>query len=263
MQEGAGRLVVHDLERGTVRKTFGRGPDAQALAEEEFIRLERFRAALDHLPNVASPRPIELAPGASPSLEMAFLPGKPLCELLSGAELDQDLRIELLGAMKAAIAAHVELLGEPYHDFNFSNVLYDSETGTVGFVDLGRPQYAPPHEPEASDYEVTLGRLLASVVFESARPQRLRRRRLHRQAAGLAVDLVGLVQANGHTVRTASLLRVARDTYARNTFGRRSLTRSVWYATIGWALGQRVAVGGQTFVPPSLISTRRASSSAV
>ncbi len=235
---------------GAVRKTFHGGPVDQraALAAAEFTRLERFAAALTDVPGAACPRPLELL-SVPPGLRMEHAPGVDLFELLGREPLAAATRARLAQTMAAAITAYVGALGEPLPDFKFDNVLYDAPAGTLTFVDLGPPQDAVPAAGGLSAYEITLGDLLGSIVFQSARPRNALPRARHAEAAALAVAVHGaLVSAGAAPLRTAELVRAAEAAYRRCALGR-SLRRDAWYATAGWVLGRRIALGGATFGP--------------
>jgi len=235
-----------------VRKTFHDGPVAgrQAMARCEFARLERFAAALEDVPGAACPRPLELLTDP-PGLRMQRAAGVDLFAFLRHHRLGAPLRERLATTMAAAIGAYVRALGEPCPDFKFDNVLFDPLDATLTFVDLGAPQDAVAPETGLSPYEVTAGDLLGSVIFQSARPGRLRHRRQHAETAALAAAVVRALEgAGGVPLRPAELGRAAEAAYRRCAFGR-SRRRSAWYATAGYALGRRVRIGPATVGPPA------------
>lgn len=251
LQEGFGRLVVLEGDRGVVRKTFHEGTTElrQELARAEFDRLRRFSAALVDVPGAACPRPLELL-SEPPGLRMEWAPGVCLLEFLRHHAVDNRTRDRLAATMAAAVRAYVEALGEPYHDFKFDNMLYDAAGGRLTFVDLGLPQDALPPDPRASAYEITMGNFLGSVVFQTARPKYLLNRRQHRSTVMLASAVVAALARDGEAeMRPAHLVGAARAAYLRCTFGRGSVRRSAWYGTVGYALGRRMRLGEATFGP--------------
>jgi hypothetical protein len=155
----------------------------------------------------------------------------------------------MVRTITAALNAYIGAVGEPYYDFKPDNILYDAATGLVAFIDLGLPTYWRPPRPGHSFHEVSLGTLMASVVFETARPRHVALARLHRQIGELAVDLVAAVRASGAVVRAPNLLRVAEDAYLDNTLYRGGLARTAWYATVGFALGRRLNLPDGKFAP--------------
>jgi hypothetical protein len=233
-----------------VRKTFHVGPQAVRArqAQEELTRLERFAASLEDVPGVACPRPLELL-SDPPGLRMAHAPGANLFALLGGRLIDASARERLATPIAAAVAAYVGALGEPLPDFKFDNLLYDAATDTLTFVDLGAPQDAVAPAPGLSPYEISAGDMLASVVFQSARPRHALERRRHAHSVALAVAVVRALRATGAgPLRDAELAAATAAAYRRCAFGR-SARRSAWYATAGYALGRRIALGSVTVGP--------------
>jgi hypothetical protein len=233
-----------------VRKTFHAGPRElrDDEARSEFARLERFAATLESVPGAACPRPLELL-ADPPGLRMVHAAGVDLFGLLGRERLDAATREQLAATMAAAVVAYVRELGEPLPDFKFDNILYDAGAGTLTFVDLGPPQDAVAPERGLSDYEITVGDLLGSVIFQSARPQYALARRRHAETVALAVAVVRALRAAGaQPLRDAELVRAGRAAYRRCAFGR-SVRRSAWYATAGRVLGRRIALGEATVGP--------------
>ena len=233
-----------------MRKTFHDGPQAVGarLAQEEFARLERFAAALEDVPGAACPPPLELLSGP-PGLRMAHAPGANLFALLGDRLIDATACERLAAPIAAGVVAYVGALGEPLPDLKFDNLLYDAATDTVTFVDLGAPQDAVAPAPGLSPYEISGGDMLASVVFQSARPRHVLDRRRHAQSVALAVAVVRALRAAGAgPLRDAELAAATTAAYRRCTFGR-SAQRSTWYATAGYALGRRIALGSVTVGP--------------
>jgi hypothetical protein len=180
---------------------------------------------------------------------MAHAPGTNLFELLGGRLIDGAARERLATPIAAAVGAYVGALGEPLPDFKFDNLLYDAATETVTFVDFGAPQDAVAPAPGLSPYEISVGDMLASVVFQSARPRHALDRRRHAQSVALAVAVVGALRAAGAgPLRDAELAAATTAAYRRCALGR-STRRNAWYATAGYALGRRIALGSVTVGP--------------
>lgn len=233
-----------------MRKTFHDGPRAEdeRRAREEFGRLERFAEALAGVPGAACPRPLELLTDP-PGLRMAHAPGENLFELLGRRRVDAATRDRIATTTAAAVGAYVAALGEPLPDFKFDNLLYDEPTETLTFVDLGAPQGALAPDPGLSAYEVCAGDMLASVVFQSARPRLALHRRQHAQSVALSVAVVRALRAAGAApLRDAELVRAERAAFRRCAYGR-SAPRDAWYAVAGYVLGRRIALGPVTVGP--------------
>ncbi|MGY1688910.1 hypothetical protein [Geodermatophilus sp. SYSU D01105] len=172
---------------------------------------------------------------------MSRIEGQPLMDHLARTELHDERLGELAAAVATALRVYVEAVREPYHDLKLDNVMLQP-SGALAFLDFGRPQGHVPSEDRVDDalYESSVANLLASLVFESARPKRLVRRRLHRQSAAMATALVVALADRGTALHPERLVHEARRAYLRSTFGRRSVARTAWYATVGWAVGRRV-----------------------
>jgi hypothetical protein len=250
LQEGFGRLVVLEEERGTVRKTFSGCPreEGRALARAELTRLRVLETALGSVPGASCPHALELVDSPAPGLRMTFADGENLVGVLARPVPGENLQA-MVRTIAAALRAYVDALGEPYHDFKFDNVLHDATTGVLTFVDLGLPQDWRPPAPAHTPLEVSLGQLLGSVVFETARPVHVARRHLRRQIGDLAVGVVAAVVASGEAVRHDHLAHATRDAYLRATFHRRIPSRTAWYATVGYARGRRLRLPGGVISP--------------
>ena len=253
LQEGFGRRVVLEADGRSVRKTFHDGTmlERQRLADEEMSRLVRFRAALTQVPGATCPEPLGPVEGAPPGFRMSWIQGEHLMEHL-------DRRAEYAGrpadigvTIAAALMAYVEAVGEPYHDLKHDNILV-RPSGELAFLDLGLPQDYVPPDPADSPYEASVANLLASLVFESARPKWLLHRRLHRQSALLAEALVAALRDSGATVRGDRLFAAAKRAYLRVTFHRGRPSRTAWYATVGWVAGRGVRLPEGRFRPVPL-----------
>jgi len=234
----------------TVRKTFHRGPQAarERQAREEFARLQRFAAALAGVPGVGCPRPLELL-ADPPGLRMAYVPGTNLFELLGGRRIDAAAGARLAELIAAGVAAYVGALGEPLPDFKFDNLLWDDGAATLAFVDFGPPQDAVAPAPGLSPYEVSAGDMLGSVVFQSARPRHALDRGRHARSVALAVAVVRALRAAGAgPLRDGELAAATSAAYRRCALGRNA-RRTAWYATAGYALGRRIALGSVTVGP--------------
>jgi len=242
--------VVLEADGRTVRKTFHGGtPDGRRRsADEELFRMARFRAALPEGAGVTCPRPRGPVDTPDPGLRMSWIAGEPLIEYLARRVLRDDEIARLASIIATGLRTYIDAVGEPYHDFKLDNMLVEP-SGAVAFVDFGLPDRHVPPDPGHSPYEVSMGSLLGSLVFESARPKQLVRRLLHRQSAAVAVALVVELRDGGATLRGDHLSAAARRTYVRSTFGRCSRAHSAWYATVGRTAGYRVRLPEGRFGP--------------
>jgi hypothetical protein len=97
--------------------------------------------------------------------------------------------------------------------------------------------------PTASPLEVSLGNLIGSTVFQSARPTWVTRRRQHRQAGALCASLVEGVLAS-NPVDVGRLAVAARAAYLRSA-APGAWYRRLWYASMGPLVAHRARVGGR------------------
>jgi len=249
LQEGHGRLVELEPDGATVRKSFPGLPDAEACeaAAAELDRLERFAAALDRVPDAVCPAPLGLVDQPAPGLRMSRLEGESLVDVLTGRPL-ADLQLDRFGTLiAAALDAYVKATGEPYHDLKFDNVLVAGDG--LGFFDLGMPQHWEPADPAHSPHEVSLGNLLASALFEIARPRHVLRLRLRRQASTLARGVVSATLASGIPLDTTHLVAATDAAYVRATYRAGGLVRKAWYGTVAYATAPRLRIAGATIAP--------------
>jgi hypothetical protein len=245
LQQEPGRTVA--LEDGglIVRKTFHGADRAQLaqMAAREIDRMARFREALDGIDSATCPRPVELGGGPEPFLRMERARGVPMQDHLASEPWDR-ARYDRVGhVLREALTRYVETFGEPYWDFILRNMFYDPGRDLVTFLDFGVPTiYLPALDRLArhAPMEVSLGGLVASAVFESARPRRMRRRLEHRQAATLAAVVLErcLAASDGLPLSRAGVHTVAFTTYglaaAGGGWGRRQ-----WYRWYGATLGRQ------------------------
>jgi hypothetical protein len=252
LQRSVGRTVVLEEGGKVVRKTFtGEEPGALLrLAEAERSRLERFADALAEVPGAGCPRPLEVRAGTVVDLRMERAPGLPLLEVLRRRRLPDALRIRLAEIAGTAVIRYVAAVGEPYHDFQFDNMLFDGATGTVTFLDLGLPDGSHAVPCDVSPLEVTLGNLVGSTMFQSARPKWALAVRQHRQAATLCAAIVeNVARAPGVRVSGEHLQACTRAAYGRSAFKEGRAGR-LWYSSVGYALARRPSMLGIRFSPP-------------
>ena len=246
------RTVVVEGNGEVVRKTFhGGDPEVlRQLAEVECVRLSRFREALAGVPHATCPRPLGVEPGSAPSLRMERCLGLPLLSRLRAGDLDAGTMRTIAVTAASAVIAYVRDLGEPYHDFQFDNMLYDERSGVVTFLDLGLPDGGGNCPPTATALDMSLGNLVGSTMFQSARPKWMLRIRQHRQAEQLCSAVVarsaqpGIVPVSPRGLREAALAA-----YARSAF-QAGVMRRAWYAGAGHVLARRPTILDGTVAPP-------------
>jgi hypothetical protein len=253
LQKGHGRRVVREAGGQTVRKSFSTGSRAESeqAAAEELSRLVRFSAALVDVPGADCPRPLGPVLAPEPGYLMSWVEGEILVDHLSRRVVPEEELREMGRTIARALGAYVTAVQEPYSDLKLGNILV-GPGGVLTFVDFGPPQdYEVPPGSETA-YETSVGNLLASLVFESARPRSFLHRRMHRQGAVVATALVHALREAGRPLREDLLIASARRAYRRSTFGRRSLTRTAWYATAGRAIAISVRTPAGLVGPASL-----------
>lgn len=240
LQQGSGRRTVREADGVAVRKTFTAGSleERIRMADDELARLDRFHAALAGVPGATCPRPLGRIDGPAPGYRMSWVEGEDLAVHLDRRRVP-DAELARMGrTIAVALRAYVAALGEPYYDLKIGNVLV-APTGDLGFVDVGLPEGAVPPVAEDTAYEVSVGNLLASMVFDSGRPLYFFRRRYHRQSGVVAAALVAALQDAGRPLHSDHLLAETERAYRRNTFGRGSPVRTLWYASVGRLVGRR------------------------
>lgn len=247
-----GRTVVVEEGGGAVRKTFF-GDDPRALlrlAEAEFGRLQQFHRALGDVTGAGSPRPIEIRSDPEVVIRMERAPGRPLLDVLRHRDLAPDLVERLAAVAAAAVTRYVDALGEPYADFQFDNMLFDEASEGLTFLDLGPPDGGHPPPPGSPALELTLGNLIGSTVFQSARPRWALASRQHRQAVALCSRIVERVDRfEGRALAPGDLHACAVAAYQRCAF-KEGWAGWIWYRSVGYFLARRPRILGLRFSPP-------------
>ncbi len=163
--------------------------------------------------------------------------------------MDSRLRRRLTVVAARAVVTYVQTIGEPYHDFQFDNVLFDPASDSLIFVDFGLPDHKGPSPPGSTALEISLGNLLGSTVFQSARPRWVLQRRQHREAADLCTAIVDQVMMDvGESISMERMLVEATGAYRRSAFPGRG-SRQAWYSTVGYLVGRRLRIGEVAFGP--------------
>jgi hypothetical protein len=239
LQQDRNQTVILEEDGITVRKVFhGSEPGvASELAARELDRMQHFARALSDLPFATCPRPLELIPGERPQIRMERARGIPLQDHLNGASWEPGLDRHLAETLRSALIRYVQTFDEPYWDFIFRNMFYDPESRVVTFLDFAVPRlYLPALDSfmRHSPLEISMGSLLASSIFEAARPKRMSRLREHRRAYRLAIATLDdlLQNADGLVLTTAGARQAALTAYGLAT-GYGSLARRNWYRYMG------------------------------
>ena len=263
LQRSAGRRVVLE-PGGVIAKHFADADPGTAIAaaQREFDRLTRFHAALRDAGGATCPAPIELTWGSHPVIRMQQATGMPLSEYLGRQELSDRRCDDLAGRMANALRVYVSTFNEPYYDFHLRNTLYDPGASTPGppsdgllvLLDFGIPLPEPFEESMVRLYtpiEVSLGNLVCSTVFESARPLHWFRARQHRQA-GRLVSAVLRAFSDGEGGEPVSMVTVRsafRARYAAVAYGG-SQASFAWYSTVGFVLARDLSMALARSQPP-------------
>jgi hypothetical protein len=201
-----------------------------------------YHNVLDSVDYATCPRSIEVGLGDEPYVRMEAARGIPLQDLLNSRQWKHELYDHVATVLAQALVAYVDHFAEPYWDFIFRNMFYAEEERLVTLLDFGIPRLYLPVMAELVQLpplEVSLGSLVASSVFESARPKHLRRQREHRRAPILAALVLARVQdlRSVDAVRPDVVVHVARTAY-RLASGHGGVARRVWYRTCGRAFAR-------------------------
>jgi hypothetical protein len=259
LQEGGGRRITVEPGGKVVHKSFSGLPpeEARRQARSEYERLQSLAAAIRVVPGAASPQPLELVSAPVPGIRMELLGGEPLVDVLAKSVTDPGWRRGLATTMVRALRAYVDAVGEPYPDFQFNNMLWDRSSRVLGFVDVGEPDRGRPLPGGTSPFEAGIANLVASTVFQSARPRWLGRRRQHRQAVALCAEAVAIALSEPNGPDPGRLRAAARAVYVREAYGG-GLLASTWYGSVGYVAGRRVTAPGLRFGPVPPHRLRRA-----
>lgn len=251
LRVGADRIVTVDRQRNIAEKMFV-GPDAGSslgTAKLEMRRLHFLNTATASVVGAASPRPLEIVEGPRPTLRMTAVAGRPLLEVLRSGPVEARRLAAIAAVAAATLRAYVAASHEPYLDFQFDNMTYDETSETIGFVDVGTPDQGSTSAAGAGPLDASLGHLIGSTIFQSARPGWLIRQRQHRQAAHLCSQIARQVdQAVPGGLAWRAVGDAASDTYRRcATYG--GWSKRLWYASGGYLLARRIRIGQRRFGP--------------
>ena len=235
LQQEPGRTVALEAGGLVVRKTFhGADSDRQRLlATREFEHMLRFSTALARVENAMCPQPLELVVGAETYVRMERVKGLPMRDELNLSRWDVDAYRRIADILTRALMCYVETFAEPYWDFIFRNMFYDPVDHQVTFIDFGVPELYTPVLDEFSSVqplEVSLGGMVASSIFESARPKYVTRQREHRQAPALAEAVLRRCQETAlpGVLSMDRVMSVARTAYGLASSGG-GVLRESWY----------------------------------
>ena len=239
LQREPGRTVTLEADGSTVRKTF-HGDDLWSLgqlAAREFERMSAFHDVLQDVDGAACPAPLDLVLHPEPYLRMERAAGMPLQDHLAQNVWEPERYGRVAGIMASALLRYVGTFAEPYWDFILRNMFYDPAAEAVTFLDFGIPTIYEPILAElrtTHPVDVSLGGLVASSVFEAARPRRLVRRLEHRQAPQLALAVLErcLEDPDGLDVSGEGVRKAAHAAYGVAGSGG-PWSRRLWYRGVG------------------------------
>jgi hypothetical protein len=251
--EPHGAVVVDDNQRIVTKSYFGDDrPTLLKVAATEFERQDKFWRSLQANDVISCPRPLELIEAPCPQIRMEFARGRPISTHLRDVELSPAELEWLADVLVGALASYVRTTKEPYYDFHLRNMLYSSSDRRVSFVDFGIPQRLEHSLHELGDlspFEISLGNLVAGVVFESARPRSFYRLRQHRQALRLCSALLERsLDVDGGGVDLGKVRQAANVAYMASVYWGPAV-RQGWYRLLGPLLARRFALRGVRFGP--------------
>lgn len=229
LREASDRLVELVGDGATVRKEYrGSDPGVQwRSAREEYARLEALWRHLGTFPGLACPRPISLDPGPPPSLCMSIAPGTPLLEVLQRPCAITRRRAAAV-RMADAIEAFVACLGVAWDDFHLRNLRYRDNDGLLSIIGVGpTPDVIDLTDP----FNTSVGKLIAGIAFEAARPRGIWRRRLRTQSIEVAQLMVAELRRRGRDLPADAVRTVVVERYDELT--RDGAVRRAWYRTAG------------------------------
>lgn len=250
-------VATGPADRGIVKTFSGEPAELQhKLALREFERLRDFSRVLLDVEGASCPEPLELVTGHRPQLHMTRAPGVTLLVVLRERAVGAELRDHLAHVSAQALEAYLATFHEPYWDYQFDNMLYDERSDLLTFIDFGIPPGDRAPSAERSARAVSLGNLIGSTIFQSARPAWILHRRQHRQALALCSAIAVRVLAE-EPRQIGDVARFARAAYVRSAWQGRWYRR-LWYLAAAPFLGGRVRVHQTSFAPwPWPVSSSR------
>src|SRR5262249_2592050 len=143
---------------------------------------------------------------------------------------------EIANRIAAGLELYTGEFAEPYYDCSFQNILFDSASGTVTFLDFGIPG-----RDEAADTDSPLDRSVGALVgwacYDMVRPARLLAR-----VGGYMMVLRAVVRALEGRISRAAVEHHALRAYQRLSAAG-SPARRRYYAGVGRRIVERRLAG--------------------
>lgn len=173
--KGATGLIFLEENGHVVRKVFNTGSLESDLncARREFEYQSRFWQSLRGLQAVCCPRPLELTEDEPVTLRMEACSGITLQTYLLECRPREDELSLIAQRIAQGLLIYLETFGEPYYDFNFSNILYEPSCGRLTLLDFGKTLRLHKIEKailQVPPLEFSLGWALGSLLYELSRP---------------------------------------------------------------------------------------------
>lgn len=230
---GTQASVELDPETLLVRKTFldGGDGDPSVLVEQEYRYLSRFSNALVGNPYVRCPEPIRAEPETG-TLWMTFCPGRRLDELLvnGGGPIESHLD-HIAEQIAIGLDAYAVTFDEPYSDLTTANIIYESDTGVLSFIDLADPGIYTGFDLHDVKYDLSVGNFISSTTYHTLRPRWMRNLGYWRRQRRLTLAFLRAMTAR-QPVRSDVIWKVQADKYSAHANHGGALRR-FWFLTAG------------------------------
>lgn len=235
---GAQGIIELDSVDMTVCKRFQsiNAKESAELAQREFMYLNRFSALLPPSSFLRCPEAVSVEPEQG-TVRMTYCPGVSLERLLEDAS---DTIAEHLDHIAQQIALAVEIyvkeFDEPFYSLGTHNMLYEPTTRTLSLVDftsVGRRELCH-FESSHAPLEITLGKCMARLIYNSVRPTTWRNHNYWRRQERLWLTVLARLSTN-HYLSRALIQQVSDATYD-SLVKKSGYMRWLWYSTVGKAL---------------------------
>lgn len=230
---GTQASVELDPESMLVRKSFLDSDDGNPaeLVNQESQYLSRYSRALAGHPYVSCPEPVRADPAAG-TLWMTFCTGQRLDELLVAGHVTQESELDHIAQQIAVgLDVYVDAFDEPYFDLTTANILYDSETGVLSFIDLADPGIYTGYDLHEVRHDLSVGNFISSTTYHTLRPKHMRNLGYWRRQRYLTLEFLRRVTER-RVIRKDVIWRVQADKYSAHA-NHGGVPRRSWFLSVG------------------------------
>lgn len=232
VESGSEAEIFHDVHAGIVTKIYQK----DEAVEEAWRYYVGLLAAFDVVDQsiISTPTPIEFEPDI-PLIQMEACPGVSLGDHVRGRAMTREVRAALAARIWFGLRTVPEAIAEPTFTLWPDNILVDTDTNRVTFVDFTSGR-GTGHPDGAAMDALTLGGFLGDALYEMSRPTRWFRIVANRRIKAFVGAVLQRALIDGTS--RYHIERVAREVFLAAAGGGNA-ERRFWYDTLGRFLMDR------------------------